>query len=149
MNMCCFSCDLFHCFESKEVNNISTVFMSTRAQSHEITGWILPHHNKYLFHVFYDAEFGGVAHVYKTKGFPLSPGSTQFGITTSMCGRKARGYTFSSKKISIVRQHTTGCASQLHKRSGIRIQYVFKRETLRHTYSSVRALGVITQPKFK
>jgi len=49
----------------------------------------------------YDAEYGGLAHVFKTKGFPSSPGSVQFGVTTSKCGRKARGYAFSSMKVLI------------------------------------------------
>jgi len=56
--------------------------------------------NKHPFHVFYNAESGGLAHVFKTKGFPSSPGSVQFGVTTARCGRKARGYAFSSKKVS-------------------------------------------------
>jgi len=47
----------------------------------------------------HNAEYGGLAHVFKTKGFPSSPGSTQFGVTTSKCGREARGYTFSSMKL--------------------------------------------------
>jgi len=46
----------------------------------------------------YNAEDGGLAHVFKTKGFPSSPGSVRFGVTTSKCGREARGYAFSSMK---------------------------------------------------
>jgi len=56
---------------------------------------------------FYDAEFGGLALVFKTKGFKSSPGSTQFGVTTSTCGRKARGYAFSGKKVSTTIAQTT------------------------------------------
>jgi len=62
--------------------------------------------NKHLFHGFYNAEYGGLAHVFKTKGFPSSPGSVQFGVTTSRCGRKARGYAFSRKKVSTTSAHT-------------------------------------------
>jgi len=46
------------------------------------------------------AEYGGLAHVFKTKGFPSSSGSTRFGVTTSKCGPQKRGYAFSSKKVS-------------------------------------------------
>jgi len=65
-----------------------------------MTGRLSPNHTKSLCRVFHNAEFGGVAQVHKTKGFRSSPGSTQFGITTSKCGRKTRGYAFSSKKVS-------------------------------------------------
>ena len=46
----------------------------------------------------HNADFGGVAHVYKNNGFLSSPGTTQYGVKTQACGPKDSGHAFSGKK---------------------------------------------------